>query len=231
MQQPDLIGVTEGADPTVNEKWIPWVKAGKPAVLITKSPRLLLTKYLDGSENVMVHCTITGLGGTVLEPHIDDPSISLQYYHLLCNLLGKDRIVLRIDPIIPLWAREYKVTPGMIAGEAEGRLRISFLDQYEHVKVRLSRAGIPLPWQTFHAPLEDRLFLWESLGKPEVCAEPGLPTTPCIGMKDCEVLGVTPSSSRKGQRRLCPCLSNKIELCKPLPRCTYGCLYCYWKDG
>jgi hypothetical protein len=35
------IGITEGADPTVNLKWQEWVNDGKPAILITKRPDLL----------------------------------------------------------------------------------------------------------------------------------------------------------------------------------------------
>jgi hypothetical protein len=57
----NLIGITERADPTVNFKWKPWVTAGRPAILITKMPRLLIP-HLTGKENIIIHCTITGLG-------------------------------------------------------------------------------------------------------------------------------------------------------------------------
>ena len=223
------IGITEGADPTINSNWTNWVREDNPAILITKAPRLLLS-LLEGDENIIVHCTITGLGGTILEPRIDNPDLSLKAYHELCTMFGKEKIILRIDPIIPLWDGGYKITPGLIAKEAEGRVRISFMDQYDHVKNRFSKKNIYLPWQTFHAPLTDRKLLWEQLGNPEVCAEPGLPSMPCVSPEDCRILRVTPSTKRKGQRALCGCLANKTEICRPPPKCTYGCLYCYWKD-
>lgn len=223
----NLIGITERADPTVNLKWTKWVKRGKPAILITKNPGLLLSA-LSKTDNIIVHCTITLMGGSELEPRIPRPEVSVKAYHTLCNLLGSNRVVLRIDPII---AVETLGALKELAFEAEGRVRISFLDLYPHVKVRLEQAGIEVPRKTFHLPVLERIDVWRELGKPEVCAEPGLPSTPCVSSKDCEVLGVKPSKQLKDQRKECSCLANKIELCNWPPKCTYGCLYCYWKDN
>jgi len=221
------IGITERADPTINTKWQPWVNSGHPAILITKMPRLLFP-MLRAKENIIVHCTITGLGATPVEPNIDPPKVSLEYYHKFCRLLGPERVVLRIDPIVHWWTHSSKLKK--LAKEAEGRLRISFLDLYPHSRQRFLDAGLVAPQITFHKSLEDRIWIWENLGKPEVCAEPGLPNVPCVSKLDCEILGVEPSSHKKGQRRNCGCLANKTELCTWPPKCTYGCLYCYWKD-
>lgn len=219
------IGITERADPTVNTKWQPWVYKGKPAILITKMPRILLP-LLTGKENIIIHCTITGLGGTLIEPNIDPTDTSLGYYHKFCNTFGKDRVILRIDPIVH-W-KDFTYELKRIASEAEGRLRISFVDQYPHVSMRFLDAGSIPPQHTFHKPLGERLMIWEELGKPEVCAEPGLPSTPCVSEIDCKILGVKPSRSLKGQRLECKCLANKFELCTWPPKCSYRCLYCYW---
>ncbi len=229
MINPTLIGVTERADPTVNLSWLPWVKSGKPAILITKRPdRLLLLIEPYHNLRIIVHCTITGLGGTTVEPGIPSPKMMLDSYHTLCATLGKDRVVLRIDPIVS--GIVSVVFLADIRGEAEGRVRISFLDQYAHVKERFDKAHTKLSYDTFHAPLDQRLRIWESLGKPEVCAEPGLPVTPCVSVKDCEILGVAHSLNQKGQRKECGCLANKTEIIRLPPKCTYGCLYCYWRD-
>ena len=223
----DKIGITERADPTINLKWASWVEKGEPAILITKMPRLLYP-MLTGKENIIIHCTITGWGETSIEPNIDRTDLSLVYYHMFCGLFGKERVVLRIDPIIH-W-NDYTLELKRIKDEAEGRVRISFMDLYRHSQDRFLKAGLILPQQSFHKPLGERLEAWEFLGKPEVCAEPGIPTTPCVSDLDCEILGVTPSKNLKGQRKECRCLANKVELCNWPPRCTYGCLYCYWKD-
>jgi DNA repair photolyase len=219
------IGITERADPTVHPGWEAWVREGKPAILITKMPRLLYP-MLEGNENIIVHCTITGLGGISVEPKIDPPSTSIVYYHLLCKLLGNERVVLRLDPLLSDVSDETYLS---LVQEAKGRVRISFLDLYPHVRGRLSQAG-GTSQNTFHQPLTERVRLWELLGKPEVCGEPGLPSLACVSKRDCEILGVKPSTTPKGQRKFCECLANKTELCLWPPKCTYGCLYCYWKD-
>ncbi len=227
MTDNNLIGITERADPTVNLNWLPWVESGNPAILITKSPSRLLP-MLSVQNNVIIHCTITGLGGTAIEPSIYDPSVEIQAYHDLCRIFGVSRVVLRIDPIIPwlLSAAEYV----RLASEAEERIRISFLDMYPHARTRFSKAGIDTSAQVdFHALLSVRMAYYDALGEPEVCAEPGLPSTPCVGSADCAVLGVSPKDNLRRQRLLCGCLGNKTELCNTLPRCSYGCLYCYWK--
>ncbi len=226
MDKTNLIGITERADPTVNFKWVPWIRSGKPAILITKRPDILV-EFVQPSDNIIIHCTITGLGGTPIEPKIPFAIDCLVAYHTLCKQFGKDRIVLRIDPIIPELEAIQNLT--LLVKEAESRIRISFLDLYPHVKERFAQKGISLRRDTFHAPYEDRLHIWEALGNPEVCAEPNLPCTPCVSEKDCEILDVIPATKTKGQRKLCGCLANKVELCQWPPKCTYGCLYCYWK--
>jgi len=182
---------------------------------------------LDKADNVIVHCTITLMGGSILEPNIPKPEKAMADYHKVCSFLGSERVVLRIDPIIEIKGIEALKT---LASEAEGRVRVSFLDLYPHVRRRLEKAGISTGERTFHLPVLERINAWRELGKPEVCAEPGLPSTPCVSKVDCEILGVKPSTKLKGQRRECKCLANKVELCHWPPKCTYGCLYCYWKE-
>ena len=221
----NLIGITEGADPTINLNWMPWVYDDKPAILITKRPDLLLP-MLTGKENVIIHCTITGWGGTKVEPNILNWSTEIEYYHRLCTLFGTERVVLRIDPILP----DYNLALlQAIREHTEGRLRISFLDAYPHVRTRFSNAGVILEQSSFHQPLELRRFIWEELGEPEVCGEPDMPSTPCVSANDCLILGVEPSLTEKQQRLVCHCLDSKRELCNK-HGCAYHCLYCYWRN-
>lgn len=224
----NAVGITEGADPTVHDGWVSWVKAGRAAVLVTKMPRLLLPR-VSAEDNVLVHCTITGLGGSVIEPNVDPTEVSLDYYHRFCRLLGSDRVVLRVDPIVYVDDDSVEALKALVA-EAEGKVRISFVDAYPHVRIRFEAAGLAALQSSFHMDYAVRRRVYEALGRPEVCAEPGLPCIPCVGVKTCRVLGVKPSEARRGQRYYCSCLSNKVELCYPPPKCTYGCLYCYWRD-
>lgn len=220
----NLIGITEGADPTINLRWQKWVKT-KPAILITKRPDKIIS-MLSGEENIIIHCTITGLGGTLYEPDIPLYPIEIESYHELCKIFGKDRIVLRIDPII---SPSYLDRVKSIKEEAEGRVRISFLDLYPHIERRLKDRNIEILQDNFHQELKQRVTIWEELGKPEICGEPGMEVTPCVSEKDCEILNIKPSNKGGFQRSYCACLGNKYELCNPPPKCSYGCLYCYWK--
>jgi hypothetical protein len=224
----NLIGITEGADPTINLKWKEWVGAGKPAILITKMPRLLLP-MLTGKENIIIHCTITGLGLTAFEPRIDSFTESFAAYDDLCSLFGPDRVVLRLDPIIMGMGFPHIPFLKSFVAAAKGRVRISFLDMYPHVEKRFLQHSILIKQESFHSNLLLRKAAWEELGMPEICGEPDMPSTPCVSALDCAILGVDPVEHEKGQRPYCHCLANKIELCKPPPKCTYGCLYCYWK--
>lgn len=221
------IGVTERGDPALDHDWVPWVRDGNPTVLITKNCATV-EKMLNDilSPNIIVHCNITGWGGTKLEPYVPPAEETLKSYKSLSGKYGADRIVLRIDPIVP--SVEGFNRAASINSNKIGRVRISFLDAYPHVRIKFKELG----WfihEGFHAPEDIRREMWEALGKPEVCAEPGLPSTGCLSAIDCELLGVKPSIALKGQRPLCMCLANKFELLTKKEPCPHGCIYCYWK--
>lgn len=231
------VGITERGDSSLDLGWANWVSKGNPAILITKDPASLhghLKRFPAKEDlNIITHCTITGYGGTTLEPNAPLPSNSLLGYISLINLLGPERIVLRIDPVIAtedgldkakdILRRACDIYP------PGTRVRISFLDMYPHVKERFIKAGIPLPHESFHASLKTRLEYWEELGRPEVCGEPGMECTGCISSLDCQTLGITPAGGKSQQRAACACLSMKRELLSRRGRCSLKCLYCYWQ--
>lgn len=225
-----MIGITERGDAARDYSWKRWVADGKPAILITKAPSQLIGEVTP-EMNVIVHCTITGYGGTDLEPRVLGPVIEICSYQAMVNKMGADRVVLRIDPIIPYepWLSHSK----WVSEHARGRVRISFLDLYPHVKERLAKAGIILSYETFHAPLPDRIRAWKHLEEPEVCGEPGMKCPGCVSRKDLNILGLNEGDEKPGgyQRNSCNCLGIKKELLKSRTQCWHGCLYCYWKDN
>jgi hypothetical protein len=105
------------------------------------------------------------------------------------------------------------------------------MDYYAHVRARFMEKGIQYT-QGHHAPLAVRKALWEELGKPELCGEPGLPCTGCVSIRDVcamnlegelgNVLGM--------QRKDCRCAAEKTELLKQRGQCAHGCVYCYWRS-
>ena len=67
----NLIGITERGDAALDMSWENWVFVQRrPAILISKNPMKLydeVSKLSDSynfQPNIIVHCTITGLGGT-----------------------------------------------------------------------------------------------------------------------------------------------------------------------
>ncbi len=218
----DLVGITEYSDPTIDLSWQSWVGEGKPAILITKRPDLLYP-LLSGKESIVVHSTITGLGGTIYEPNIPSYDYELGYYHRLCDLMGKERVVLRLDPII----KQEVSLLRRILNESEGRSFISFLDFYPKTRKCFVEKGIKLEQDNIHLLLEKRLSIWKELDKPSTCFEPEMSMRPCILEDDFRVLGINPVIVAKKKKFVCDCIANKVELCKNL-NCTYNCLYCFW---
>jgi DNA repair photolyase len=225
------IGVTERGDGGLEQSWRGAVAWGRVdgVVVITKAPHLLLAESLPRA--VVVHCTITGLAPD-WEPHVLPVVDAIRAYHALVGQYGGERVVLRVDPIIP--EPPWLARATAVLAQAAGRVRISFLDLYPHVRARMAAAGLVLAQADFHAPLVLRRELWEHWGRPEVCGEPGLPCTGCVSMRDVQAMGLDAgqlSGQRRGQRGTCACVAEKVELLPARQPCAHGCTYCYWRGG
>lgn len=232
-----FIGITERGDaaldyPEVFRAMISRVYAG--AVLITKAPHVLEKCLAENPPPIpyIVHCTITGWGGTIMEPNVAPLTKTIKAYHKLKARLG-DRCVLRVDPIIP--TDEGFTRACLAIREAKGgRVRISFLDNYAHVKQRFAAAGVPQLPYTMHAPVNARLAVLPILeeispGGLEVCGEPGIACTGCISQRDLDLMGLGQGTGRKGQRKTCECIAAKREILSVRGPCGHRCLYCYWR--
>jgi len=224
------IGITERGDAALDLSWAKKLDQVDGVVLITKDPGKLFNSGLIPPVHSIIHCTITGFGGSVIEPNVPKPEDSIKAYKELVKQFGFDRVVLRIDPIIP--TEKGKATAIKVFLSSCSRIRISFIDQYRHIKERFQEIGLTLPWKEFHAPLELRTKVWEELGKPEICAEPGMSCSGCVSALDVEAMKLDSSklSGRYGgQRPCCLCIAEKVELLKDRKPCKHGCVYCYWR--
>jgi DNA repair photolyase len=229
------IGVTERGDGAFLEsKWRSDLGSGKVdgVIVITKAPQLLLDEPLP--DKVLVHCTITGLGSSTIEPGTSEPAVTLAAYRRLIAAYGGERIVLRVDPIV--CQQPYIEQALGVVKQAEGRVRISFLDAYPHVRRRFEANGLALNQEEFHADLDTRKIIFEMLKKRikgiEVCAEPGFDCTGCVSERDLAAIGLDSknmSSVKGAQRKFCCCAAEKIELGHSRSQCKHRCLYCYWK--
>jgi DNA repair photolyase len=240
------IGVTETSDPCFHLDIFRRLYKGN--IIITK--RLtdkFIEKLVEHKDKIILHLTCTGFGHSIIEPFV--PSVE-ELHKKFIELIEKgfpiEHVVLRVDPIVPT---DKGIETAISVLRAFGglgipRVRISFLDNYAHVKKRFNEAKIEeLYGGNFHAPLYLRIHysnIFEKAAKEngfeviESCGEPSMESTPCLSQKDIEILGLSDDIVLEGsaeQRTHCKCPSNKSELIKEKPqRCQHKCIYCYWRD-
>ena len=239
------IGVTESSEIAFNLDAFDRLYKGN--IIITK--RLtgkLIEKLLEHQDKIILHLTVTGMGGSLIEPFVpkyEETFVKTQ--KLIDNGFPIEHIVLRVDPIVPTNKGVETATSVIrhFGGLGIKRIRISFLDNYKHVRERFKDIGVELYGGNFHASLDDRLKalnVIEECAKEcgfesvEACGEPGIKSISCLSQKDIDILGLTDEITLIGsaeQRKSCSCPANKSELLKVKPKqCENKCIYCYWHN-
>lgn len=243
------IGITERGDASIDFSWVKALKSDRcnGAVIITKNlnPEMF-SPLLEHKEKIVLHCTVTGYGGSVLEPNIPKPQKIYENLRLLLDAgFPKEQVVLRIDPIIPTGRgiKKADAVADVFWGSYE-RIRISVIDMYPHVRERFKEKNIPCPFgESKIAPKESmelvERFINKWIGKVrvELCAEQDINKgyhTGCVSefeyrLFNMELPDPKKEESRNRQRTSCSCFP-KRELLSEKCRCPYQCLYCYWKD-
>lgn len=239
------IGVTEIGDPCFHLEIFDNLYRGN--IIITKHlTDKLCGNLIENSDKIILHLSCTGYGGTIVEPFV--PPYQNTYSQCIDMIKAgfpSSHIVLRIDPIIPT-SKGIKLAMNVISQFANigiSRLRISFLDNYKHVKDRFIEKNIPLLYGgKFHEDLRIRNNVLEDVKKHanacgfksvECCGEPNIDSIPCLSQIDIDILGLKDIElvGSSEQRDSCCCPTNKSELIRDMPhRCGHKCLYCYLKD-
>lgn len=236
----NAIGITERGDAGLDFTWKKKMNLVAMAILITKNVNNnFIDSVLPFKNKVIIHATITGYGGTVLEPNVPDYNWSIhQLEKLIQRGFPADQIVVRIDPIIPTSKGLDKVKKVLDETKKLNikRVRFSFLDMYFHVKERFKNKGIRIPYDKMPS-IEDvnkcfDLFKqYSSSFSFESCAEKNQYQKGCISQTDIDILGLNIKlEGNKHQRKGCLCPKNKFELLENKKRCQHQCLYCYWQD-
>lgn len=244
------IGITERGDAGIDFSWYNKLSTVDGAVIITKKlSDAFNNKLLTASKPVILHCTCTGWGGSWLEPNVNDYRTQLDYLTKLINAgFPAERIVLRVDPIIPTeegLRRARAVLDYVLDNNIPvSRIRFSIYDEYNHVKERLRSLGHDSFYNgSFYAPKFMMDDVISTLSKYpftfETCAEDALAaksdkfiSTGCVSLTDIALMQLpAPSSLTENMqnRRGCHCLSCKTELLTSKTQCPNGCVYCYWK--
>jgi DNA repair photolyase len=243
------IGITENTDAAYSIDWNRWaLEKREPTVLITKNIKKLLEDYpgIENQSNIIFHATITGYGGSFIEPGIPKPTETLA---TLKDIKLKDRIVVRIDPIIPVQESiERSIQVFTIAKDmGYERFRISCLDLYPHVLKRLEKYTLLhydlktiYDWDMAHSGGEHQAYMvhanyvlrkriFDAFPGADLCGEPGFKCSGCVSRTDLELFGIEPEARyvKNDQREFCNCLGIKKELCHSHD-CPGKCIYCYW---
>ncbi len=214
-------------------------------VLWTKNPANIfdcpaLSSQLSKYDLCYVHLSVTGLGGSVLEPRVPKPKEVLALLPRLIDFLhGPEHITLRLDPII-----HFKLHDGTVINNLDyftqlapvlqehrvEQVTTSWVHIYGKVAKRLAERGISL----VDFSVEDESALLQKLAKKHRltlhgCCVPGWPRSSCIDgsrLNELHPRGYTADTTRAtGQRQLCGCTkSTDIGWYKS---CQHGCLYCY----
>jgi len=234
------VGITERGDAGLDFSWVN--KLLDANIIITKNLNDTIIQHLiENKDKIIFHITCTGLGATKVEPNVPNVKFTYNQVHkLIQNGFPIQQIVLRVDPIIPLkqvLEQRVKMVLDLFKDTGIKRVRYSFLDMYPHVKERLIKAGMNLPYESFCCPnymKQNALNLlkqYEDIYEFEACAENTYHQKGCISQKDYDILGIKGEAIPVGfQRKGCMCIAGKTELLTNKKKCPHGCLYCYWKD-
>lgn len=250
------IGITERGDAGLDLSWFDKIAKGyvDGAILVTKSMSDLFNLkvadlYHNGFRNIIVHCTCTGWGASVLEPKVAHYSKQLQQLkNLIAMGFPESHCVLRIDPIIPTDEGLRRVEAVLdLAGKMDiipkSRIRVSVLDEYNHVKDRFRNIDFDCcyPEGKKFASYKQMQYVNSVLSKYpylfECCAEPYLLgdnfiQTGCISNTELALFNLKDDTltANPQNRKGCNCYSCKTELLTNKHRCYNQCAYCYWLD-
>ena len=218
-------------------------------VIWTKDPTNLLRhrplrQTLSDVGQLFVHWTITGLGGTFLEPNVPPPPDQFPLLDDLISYHGDPRrLHWRCDPRISARRGDERATnhdldlfrslAEPIAHTGVPVVHTSFVTIYRKVVRRLASAGVEID---DHDPAARRDLIARlaaaasDLGlRLQTCCEPGFPLQRCIDGPLLQQLHPTnapcPTTRAPNQRKLCGCTLS-LDIGRYLP-CPNRCLYCY----
>lgn len=247
------IGITERGDAGIDYSWYGNLVAVDGAVIITKKMSEKFNELmLKAIKPCILHCTCTGWGGTWLEPNVPDYRTQIGFLEKLLDAgFPAERIVLRLDPVIPTEEGLERACAVLDYVQGTGlpvaRVRFSVLDEYRHVKERLKTLGKEpfYPDGNFQASISQKSNTVRALSTYpftfESCAEDWaadgngkFAAKGCVSTDDIELMGLEPSVSfteNMQRRRGCHCLSCKTELLGKKKQCSNQCVYCYWRSN
>jgi hypothetical protein len=200
-------------------------------------------------DQLYLHFTITGLGGSFIEQGVPHPTVALSQCDRLIEIVGMPRRVsVRFDPIIYWQEREKERTnlhcfeecAPLLQNKGIQDVRFSFAQWYNKAKRRAVKEGFVYMDPPFEKKVKDARYLYK------VAKNFGLDLYLCSQTSINEAADISPSSCIDGallkelhpdqapvstkkdrtQRKDCLC-SESVDLGSYTQFCPHCCLYCY----
>lgn len=202
-----------------------------------------LSSKIRQYSQLYIHYTVTGMGGTFIEPAVPTTEQAMAFLPQIIELVGSPvRVRFRFDPIVHFILPDgkkfcnlqlFKTLAPRIAELGIKDLSISWMSEYKKVLTRLARAKIgvmKISNEQWREEVETIFHIANHYGlNIHGCCVPGLPRSRCIDgelYNRLHPLGLTCSTKKaKGQRKGCGCTESwDIGW---YHQCLHGCLYCY----
>ncbi len=231
--------------PDVVHTIVLWSKNFNNLIKNRFSLKTLIQKY----DQIYLHFTITGLGGTFIERGVPSSNEALDQLESLIKIAGSpERLTIRFDPIV-YWneAGELQTNLNYFAGlipelsyRAISKVRFSFAQWYGKAQRRAVKYGFSFVDPAVSSKLESANYLAGLARENEIdiyaCSQSflsdvsGIQTSSCINGTLLRELHPKklPVSIRKdkSQRRDCRC-TDSIDIGSYIQSCPHSCLYCY----
>lgn len=236
--------ITDLSDPVFHpRKVVDAINSGEKGILITKDPSQLHEILMDSVkdkyllDNILVEATITGLGGTIWEPHVPDYEDAMGGIGAL--QVEGIKTVLRYDPIIPeVNSSATAINKVLQLASSLGirQVTTSVIDMYRHAAERIQAEGITLPFKNFtYERCNELIQVFCVLAQranmeTRICCEHGWSNErfgcdwPELLFTKEELLTLPRSAARQG----CNCPKYR-QLLTYADKCFHNCLYCYRK--
>lgn len=205
----------------------------------------ILQKY----DQLYLHFTITGLGGTFIEKEVPPPAQALLQLEPLIKIVGKaERISLRFDPVV-YWEEGGRLKTNLgffekLAPHLQSRgikdVRFSFAQWYRKAKRRAAKYDFSYVDPSLQEKKEATELLVQtarqyglrlySCSQNFLAEVPGVSPSACIDGHLLQLLHPHKESASlkkdKSQRQECRC-TESVDIGSYTQFCPHACLYCY----
>jgi len=202
-----------------------------------------LRHQLEKYDQVFVHYSITGLGGTLLEPRVPDFQTAFSYIPALIDFIkSPSRLRIRFDPVVHFKLQDGTIVCNLTYFEkfapvfAKYNIKdvsVSWVQIYDKVYKRLNQYKIA-PINISHEQWQEEADWLQKIADDNNitlhgCCVPGWPRSRCIDGFLLNMLhpkGYKATTRRaKGQRAECGCTESRDI--GWYHACPHGCIYCY----